>query len=325
MFYSKNLAKKTQSRTITDKKSDGAPMILFIDVLENAKFPYPILPVPSRIDKILNGRSSNLLFPSHIPTIDAQKKTYSFDFVLLYQKMLHNLLHYAYQHHRKTSFRPFSQKKLRKWWDSLQSTRAQIPTYQEDLYEILQCYLRAYRSFKEGKSELSALITYCDQVIAYIDAQIQNNQITVQYKTHIVKKDLYTRKNGLIYPTICEYDIVKSQSEKVGRKACVPLMIYDDLLDCFLYNKQILQLKQNPALTMNDLGIESSEGLKDLVEDAKKINVIPFSRLEDLGILKSIETPIHNGSEHPPSPRHSMFETILRELSIDKILNDIRY
>ncbi|MCK5341832.1 MAG: hypothetical protein KAR20_00430, partial [Candidatus Heimdallarchaeota archaeon] len=91
------------------------------------------------------------------------------------------------------------------------------------------------------------------------------------------------------------------------QKAFIPIMIYDDILESFFYNQEILQrkLKENfpnegnlskgdlPALPKTEPQLtedtKSGEDLNSLENfDVSALSVISFSELENLQIVRSV-------------------------------------
>jgi len=62
-MFAKHFSKNSIPTKITTKKNDAAPMICFIDVLKSKNFPQFVIPEPCRIDKLINGYPTALIFP----------------------------------------------------------------------------------------------------------------------------------------------------------------------------------------------------------------------------------------------------------------------
>ncbi|MHA1473999.1 MAG: hypothetical protein ACTSQ5_02305 [Promethearchaeota archaeon] len=113
MFAGKKYAKSVSKPRIINKKSDGGPMIFLIDIFQNETFLNPILPIPSRIDKMIYGDMSGLITPSEPISIKIEEIEYSFNFKKLYKNIVKNLVHYAISKYKEVSFQPLKKKKLR--------------------------------------------------------------------------------------------------------------------------------------------------------------------------------------------------------------------
>ena len=90
---------------------------------------------------------------------------------------------------------------------------------------------------------------------------------------------MYKIKNEHYFPDIFEYDIeemVKGK-KKIRRKAFIPIMIYDDLLECFLFNQ--MQLEK----MMNEKNEPKEEDIEEQVEEIREL--ISFDTLIEKEII----------------------------------------
>lgn len=257
-MFSRNL-KKIPTR-INFKKSDGAPMIFFIDVISN-NFPNPILPMPSRIDMVSNGYPTNFILPKKRISIKFEQDFYTYDYNKLYFSFLQNLIFYSKQKYLEITFRKLEQQTLEKWWDKSIKSEAMIPSYYQDIEFVLEAYLNAFKLYKETNDELGALLDYCNKIIDYCNERLKSNIIEIYYKEKLIEKRMYKIKRDHYFPDIFEYDYQILGTDKTQRKAFVPIMIYDDLLECFLFNKMQIEniINKNTAIPNPDLLNEKTE------------------------------------------------------------------
>ncbi|MHA1610708.1 MAG: hypothetical protein ACTSYU_01535, partial [Promethearchaeota archaeon] len=163
-------------------------------------------------------------------------------------------------------------------------------------------------------------------------------------------KPLYKKKANQIHPNIFEVDIYNTKKQKSNRKAFVPLFVYDDLLDCYLFNK--LQLDPEGFNAMNDIitpeelekkkkqsqrspwwkkktsdsEAEEEEGKMDPraeeefkeeqeeQENQEEVQLITFSVMEDEGIIIPYQDSMGTTLDS---------QEILNKINIDEIFDDI--
>jgi len=80
---------------IPSRKSDGAPMIFFIDIFPSEMLSHPIMPLPMRIDKITNGEPTLAIFPEEIYSKTYNGQVITFDYHELYSQFFQNLILFA--------------------------------------------------------------------------------------------------------------------------------------------------------------------------------------------------------------------------------------
>ncbi|MHA1646100.1 MAG: hypothetical protein ACTSVL_00880 [Promethearchaeota archaeon] len=240
VFRSKHI-KQTR---IPNRRSDGAPILYFIDILSNDNFILPILPMPARVDKIFRGYPTLLLFPSKQISAFYGEIEYKYNYSEIFRIFLRNLLFYASKTYKKISNQELNTQLIDNWWKKSIELEPQIISYKKDINFFLQAYLNAFVVYKESGDEIGALKSYCEQICDYCNQRIEDNTITIQYKGKIIEKRMYKTKKKHYFPDIVEFDINQSSnSEKIRtfRKAFIPVMVYDDLLECFLFNLDILE------------------------------------------------------------------------------------
>ena len=124
--------KKEILTRIPVRKSDGAPIIFFMDVI-SSDFPNPILPMPLRIDMVTNGLPTNFIFPKKSTSIQIENEIYTYDYNNLYRFYLKNLIHYSKRTKLKVTSQNLGEDTIKRWWDLSRNLIAKIPTYSKDL------------------------------------------------------------------------------------------------------------------------------------------------------------------------------------------------
>jgi len=292
IMFNRSVRSPTKTK-MPHRKNDAAPMIFFIDQIENSNFPTPILPMPMRIDRVLSKLPIVFVFPNERTVLSFQGKHYTFDYSRLYSYLITNLLKYTEQKYRTLFYKQLTFNLVEHWWEESKKLQSSIHSFSEDLTYILQSYLKAYIEYlsTENKNPKKTIIRHIDDIIAFCNERISSNIIEVDYKHNKKTKHIYKKKGGFIYPDIIEADIKNSVKGKVTQKAFVPMLLYDDLLECYLFNKKLID----------------PEGYEQL-EDAK----VPESNKKTFGIFSKFKR-----KKNEKSDKNDGTENETKDISID--------
>ncbi|MHA1673642.1 MAG: hypothetical protein ACTSYI_08430 [Promethearchaeota archaeon] len=301
-----NRSKSNAPTKMPTRKNDAAPMLFFIDQIQSSSFDNPILPMPLRIDRILTKRSSLFIFPSKRAIIQVKDKYFTFDYGKIYILFLENLLKYAEQKYRTLFYRQIDLRLVNTWWNLTKDLASRIHGFGDLQAEILQSYLDAYQQYLQGKDEKEALIEHIDHIIKYCNEQVEQNSIQVDYKGKTISKRLYKKKSDRIFPDIYEVDIYNTLKQKTNRKAFVPLFVYDDLLDCYLYNK--LQLDPEGFNAMEDVITPEELAKQEKAKQPPKL----FRRSSKSDVKKDDD----ESEDQPPEEVHMISFSSLEEEGI---------
>jgi len=264
------------------KRSDGAPLLFFMDVI-SSDFPNPILPMPLRIDMVSNGLPTNFIFPKKSTSIQIENEMYTYNYLNLYRFYLKNLVFYSKRTHLKVTSQNLKEDTIKRWWELSRNFKPKIPTYSKDLEFILETYLKAFKSYKLSNDLPAALMEYTNQLIDYCNSRLESNVIEIYYKQDLLGKRMYKIKKGHYFPDIFEFDVQDIVKGKIRRKAFIPIMLYDDLLECFLFNQMQLEKMINKK---NEN--EEEEKIKD--QEEKIPELIPFDYLIENNIIIKCST-----------------------------------
>jgi hypothetical protein len=98
---------------------------------------------------------------------------------------------------------------------------------------------------------MNELVKYCDVIVEYFKEIIEGNVFTIIENGTPIDKQLYLVKKEKYYPEIIQFKVEDEVSYRPKTKRFVPYLIYDDLLDCFAYNRQILTEKTQVPCDIN--------------------------------------------------------------------------
>ena len=318
-MFSRSLPKNKILTKIPSRKSDGAPMIFFIDIFPSEMLSNPIMPLPMRIDKITNGEPTLTIFPEEIYSKTYKGQVITFNYHELYSQFFQNLVFFAEKKYYEIIHRRLTKDKIQKWWEKSKPLVAQIPDYSRDMTFILKSYLDAYVNFLESQNSDQALLLYSKAMIDYCQKRIDENTIQLFYKGKIKEERMYKTKKEHFFPDIVEFDILNELDNKTYRKAVVPIMFYDDLLECFLYNDMLLKKKLGIYEEEVIVEDETDENKKSLNEQPKEeqnyqeMEIIPFDKIIESKLIIHL-TP----EEFKNMPKN--IREIVNEIELSEIL-----
>lgn len=310
-MFSKNQSNSRKSMSkMPTKKNDGAPMIPFIDILKSKNFPQPILPMPCRIDKVVNGSTSLTILPQKPISIEYNSKIITFDFHKLYLYFYQNVIYYAKIKYKEMMHRELPISLVKKWWIQSKPLKAQIQDYTKDIDFIFTAYLKAYVNFLQSDNQDEALLEYCSEIIEYCRKKIEDNTIKFNLKGKEITKRMYRTKKKYHFPDIWEFDVLNEDINKTTRKAFIPVMIYDDLLESFLFNKMNLEKKMGEI--QEDYG-EKDENIEE--DEEEPLEIVSFKELEELNII--VHIPVEQYSENNSDTRNIINEIEFSDIFLE--------
>ncbi|MHA1669663.1 MAG: hypothetical protein ACTSV5_03690 [Promethearchaeota archaeon] len=239
-------------------KNDISPIVFFFDVITTDVFKIPVIPTPMRIDKVIHGDPTLFILPDFKKLNElGEKLDFYIDFESFFKVGIENLISFTKIKYNKTNYRPLKKEIIRKWFNKSQIIKADIPDLSEAFTFIISEFLMLYSNIEKKKltpdseSYRLQLIQYCERLITYFREKIEQNdfQINVNGEKKIVQ--LYREKKNKYFPQIISIDIFNIRNNSTKKMAFVPYLIYDDLLDCFTYNRNTLTEEQKKANYIN--------------------------------------------------------------------------
>jgi hypothetical protein len=257
-------------------KNDLAPTGFYFDIFSTDLFRSPIMPLPMRIDRLTNGEATFFIIPN-LNTLDLTLKELDlgFDLTKFYIEGLKNLITYAKRKYKEITYRELSFATLLKWFDSSINLESEIPSLSQDFYFLISEYLKIYadienESIQIGTKEyLLRNLNYCESNLKYFKGKIENNKIQIIERGQLKEVSLYREKKGKYYPDIIPIEVENKKKNKVNKLTFVPYLIYDDLLDCFAYNKKLLDGEDQAPI---DIIIWKNKGIINKRSNIEKTN-----------------------------------------------------
>ncbi|MBD3195918.1 MAG: hypothetical protein GF317_12725 [Candidatus Lokiarchaeota archaeon] len=228
-------------------KKDIAPIGFFFDIVKNDNFKVPILPVPMRIDKLTNGEPTIFILPEmdEINTF-CQNHGLFFNCSGFYLIGIKNLISFAKTKYKEMILRSLPEKKIKIWWNSSKRLSANYIDLKESFTFILIEFLAVFKHIKENLLKINQeeytehLIQYCDIIITYFRTKIENNVFRLQKDDEIIEEKLYIEKKQKYYPLTLKINVCDVINNKTAELDFIPYLIYDDILNCFSFNKSVL-------------------------------------------------------------------------------------
>ena len=285
----------------------------------------PIMPLPMRVDRVYNGESSILIRPREpitVPLMDNNHGIINPDNFL--QFGIEKLLYFTEIRGYERFSNSLILEKALKWWDSTKFLTTKLSQLEEDFSAFLKSYIGTVLNAKlTGEDLISAAINYCKSVQNTCEKRLKENSVLVETTRKENRVEMYTQKiarsrkkmkkvNHLEYhPELVDIDIynlsergfsnnietLNSTLEEMQPKESkyIPLLFYDDLLECMLQNLKKLDDGDNNILDPSfllDNQIITVQKSKDL-EKNKAQEYSWFNSFEEINlemIFQSLRT-----------------------------------
>jgi len=228
-------------------KRDISPIGFYFDVIATDLFKIPVMPIPMRIDKVLNGDPTFFILPDFKKLGElVENLDFCIDFESFYKVGIENLVNFAKNKYNKANYRALKNEIIRKWFIKSISIKADIPDLSNAFTFVTSEFLILYSTIEEKKLNFNSenyrleLIQYCDKMIEYFREKIEKNSFEIIVKGKVQNVKLYLEKKKKYHPQIISIDIFNVNTNRRKKMEFVPYLIYDDLLDCFSYNKKKL-------------------------------------------------------------------------------------
>jgi hypothetical protein len=289
--------KRNASSKIKSFKNDLAPIIFYFDIFPIEPFQIPILPIPMRIDKLLNGEPTAIILPN-INKISklCRKFEIQFDLELFFLQGFLNLIKYGKNKKKELTSSELDVNIISAWWEQSKNIMVCIPDLTESFTFIILEFIRLYSYIKDNnldpnqKAYLDALLEYCSNIIKYFRKKIESNKFKTFEKNKITLQKLYFERRKKVFPTIAKIQVYKRASSQYERLGFVPYLIYDDILDCFFYNKTQLEKKVKKAIDLKvyEDNLIINKGFS-LWSSKKYVRTTRFDKLNLENLLETIE------------------------------------
>jgi len=322
-------------------KSDASPFFFFIDIfpldLKIFDTPYslalakhiknnPVMPLPMRVDRVFNGKSSILIRPNSPVTFPLNESILAIiNPTPFLQLGIENLLFFTEIRSQQRLYRSVSNQKVKEWWENTRYLYGNLHQIEEDFSAFLKAYLYTIIKAKINETDFTgAAIEYCQIVNNICKEKMLRNKILVEIKDIKESVKLYREKTAKrreklnivksieYHPELIDIEVFNFSDKGFSKQKdfkdnilknddhivvkYIPLLFYDDLQECMLQNLTLLEKNEtellNPSflLEKNVIILLSSEETEN--NDLNKYNWLSDLNEVDIeGILNSLTQP----------------------------------
>ena len=287
------LYKKPQYRFKT-YKSDAAPFFFFIDVypFDTTLFELPrlkflikkieknaIVPIPMRIDRVFNGKSSVIIRPREVISFQISEDQTA---VINPHQFLYygvkNLIYFTEIRSSQRLIKSTSREKVTSWWESTKFLYGNLYRLEEDFSAFLNAYLLTMvKTYIEEGDLISAAIQYCQILEDICKKRMVQNKILTEVDGELSTVRMYKKKDQSYYKKFKKVSEVQYHPELIDietinfsqngwpaditiknilerdEKKYIPLLFYDDLQECMLLNLKYLEENEKTLLSPSRL------------------------------------------------------------------------
>ncbi len=274
--------------------------------LINAIKTNPIIPLPMRIDRVFNGERSILIRPKEPISFSVKEDLTAIINPAPFLRMgFEKLLYFTEVRSREKFLLSLSSEMALKWWKYTRFLYGNLPSLEEDFSAFLRAYLHTIVRAKILEEDpIKAAKNYCQLIADVCEKRIEQNVILAEVKEKQENLKMYKIKEVTYYkkfkkqhqtqyhPELIDIEIydltqkgflnfegdriknMKEMDTKVIKY--IPLLIYDDLLECMLHNLKRLENGDNDILDPSLL-FEKNIIITYQSKDFEKINKDKFT------------------------------------------------
>jgi len=230
----------------------------------------PIMPLPLRVDRVFSGESTILIRPREPVSFLIDENLAVINPQPFIQSGIEKLLYFTEVRASREFASSLTLENAREWWKSTKNLYGKLRSLEEDFVAFLNAYLHIMVKARVNNEDLiSASIKYCELIRDICYQRIQEKHILVEVQDKEKLVDMYKMKEGrvqkkrfkfskekLLYPSFIDIEVIntrnieysqiyKDQDEVLKKNSKVlkyiPLLFYDDLLECMLQNLKTLE------------------------------------------------------------------------------------
>lgn len=288
----------------------------------------PIMPLPMRVDRVFNGEQSVLIRPRKPTSFLVMEDINAIiNPTAFLQCGLEKLIYFTEVRAFENLFLSLKVEKVKKWWDSTKFLYSKLLRLEEDFLEFIQAYIHNVLKAKLNEEDLvSGAKKYCQLVSDMCNKRIKDNLIFIERPNQEIEVSMYKEKVAKYYKKFKKIEEVQYYPELVNidvfdlsesgfnteiakhnsiidelipnERKYIPLLFYDDLLECMLQNLKKLEdgevdiLDPSFILDKNVIILQKSEELESLkIQKHSWFSTFDTINLES--IVQSITTTNH--------------------------------
>ncbi|TFF97532.1 MAG: hypothetical protein EU547_04065 [Promethearchaeota archaeon] len=233
-----------------------------------------------RIDKIIKGGGAYIILPDFkkLNEICFELKL-NINFKKFFITGIKNLIKFANEKNVEMYNKALNKEKIIIWFENTKEIEANLPSFREDNTFLITEFLKFYDKIVNNNGmndtkyyidQQELILNYLEKNIEYIQNRIDNNLTKIERDNKIINEEICFQKRKKIFPRIINLDI-EYKNEKHQMKF-VPYLIYEDLLEIFLYNMELIKNKE-----ISKLGVDCYNRIIN-----KRSNISHLDNLEEL-------------------------------------------
>jgi len=275
----------------------------YIELIKSIKS-NPIMPLPMRVDRVYNAENSILIRPREpISFMIGEDLVAAINPNPFIQLGIEKLLYFTEVRAREKFYTSLSIKRTSKWWNSTRYLYGNLYHLEEDFSTFLRAYLHTMVKAKIDEEDLvKAATEYCQIITDICNKRIDENSILVeirgrqrnvllfQVKEVVIRQKREKVKQTQYHPELVDIEVFNLHERgfptnkdeqntllnelRPREKKYIPILFYDDLLECMLQNLADLEEGAedllNPSFLI-DQNVISIQESKDLEKSDTKI------------------------------------------------------
>ncbi len=282
----------------------------------------PIMPLPMRVDRVYKGAESLLIRPREqisFPIMDDLEVIVNPSIFLQYG--MEKLLYFTEIRAFELFVNHLKIEKIYKWWEASKFLYAKIGQIEEDFSAFLKAYISTVLKAKLNNEDLiTAATEYCNIIKEICENRIKQNSIMVETKSKVGNVRMYIEKIGRYrekgkkvekveyHPELIDIDVYNLVEKgfkynidyydmdfnelKPKQIKYIPLLLYDDLLECMLQNLKILE-DENENILDPSFILDNNIILLHETKNTENLNTHDFSwfkTFEELNFESIVES-----------------------------------
>ncbi|MHA2390970.1 MAG: hypothetical protein ACXAEX_03300 [Promethearchaeota archaeon] len=264
----------------------------------------PIMPLPMRVDRVFNGERSILIRPKEPITFPiTEELTAIINPVPFLHYGFEKLLYFTEVRAREQFFLSMSPQRTLKWWNITRFLYGNLPTLEADFSAFLRAYLHTIIKAKLlDEDPVEAALSYSQLMADICKKRLDQNMIQIEikgkeenvkmYKVKELKyyKKFKKTKETQYHPELIDIEIYnltqKGFNEGDRTKSLnglntleikyIPILIYDDLLECMLQNIKRIEEKTDEMMSPSFL-FDNQIVITEKSEDLESNNIKNYS------------------------------------------------
>ena len=281
---------------VSPADTSGLKQPHYIELIKSIKS-NPIMPLPMRVDRVYNAENSILIRPREpISFRIGEDLVAAINPNPFIQLGIEKLLYFTEVRAREKLYNPLSIERANKWWNSTRYLYGNLYSLEEDFSALSRAYLHTMVKAKIDEEDLvKAATEYCQIITDICNKRIDENYILVgirgrqrnvllfQIKEVMIRQKREKVKQTQYHPELVDIEVFDLHERgfptnkdeqnillnelRPRKKKYIPILFYDDLLECMLQNLADLE-----------------EGVEDLLDPSFLIdqNVISIQESKDL-------------------------------------------